>query len=390
MVNRKISLCWYTKTPQGWRYFPTLFEMRHGSMEVQHGRVKEKGKIVEYPQGRYVLRSYTDGRKVYAPVETSNPALAVIALQRAKRVAVASGDPRARLAVLKSAAKAYIADCEARKAMEAAAQAKLVLNEFLPLCNVTYVRGIDRATVLAYHATLRKRGLSERTVANKHVRLRAFLRFCKVSTEFMPDAPKYEKGLPTIYTPAETTGILKVSDDYMRLVIELGLKLGLREQEITYAEWGDVNWDESVFRVQGKRHWGWKVKDSEMRDIPIRSNVLEHLKAWRAQHLKTRLIVGTSSDKPNQHFLRTLKRLARREGLNCGECDGCGTELQECENWTLHKLRRTFCTTVLRSGKVDPRTLQAWMGHSELSTTLRYMRPASAKEMQAKVNEIEW
>jgi integrase len=198
--------------------------------------------------------------------------------------------------------------------MEAAAQARLVLDEFVPLCSVIYVRGITRDDVLRFHTALRKRGCKDRTVANKHDRLKAFLRFCKVDTAFMPGTPKYEKGLPTIYTSAETTKILAAADEYMRLVLELGLKLGLREQEITYAEWGDVNWDESVFRVQGKSHWKWKIKDSEMRVTPIPADVLRRLKAWRKSHPKSRLIVGTSTDKPNQHFLRTLKRLARREG----------------------------------------------------------------------------
>src|ERR1017187_4531012 len=110
MASHKISLCWYTKTPQGWRYFPALFEMDHGTKRVRHGWANEKGKLVEYPEGRYVLRTYTEGRKVYAPVETANPTLAVIALERAKRVAVAARDPSSRLAVIKNAAKAYIAD----------------------------------------------------------------------------------------------------------------------------------------------------------------------------------------------------------------------------------------------------------------------------------------
>jgi hypothetical protein len=66
MPNRKISLCWYTKTPQEWRYFPAMFEMHHGSMQVRHGWVKDKGKLVEYPQGRYVLRTYTWPQSVCA------------------------------------------------------------------------------------------------------------------------------------------------------------------------------------------------------------------------------------------------------------------------------------------------------------------------------------
>lgn len=182
---------------------------------------------------------------------------------------------------------------------------------------------------------------------------------------------------------------MAAADPFMRLVVEMGLKLGLREQEITYAEWDDVSWNDAVFRVQGKPHWGWKIKDNEMREIPIGSEVLEHLKIRKQAFPNSKLIVGTASDHPNQHFLRTLKRLARRAGLNCGKCHGCSTEVQECENWTLHKLRRTFCTTLLRNG-VDARTVSAWAGHADLATTLRYLRPSSAKEMQEKVNAVQW
>jgi hypothetical protein len=31
--------------------------------QARHGFVMEKGKEIEYPQGRYVLRSYTGGKK---------------------------------------------------------------------------------------------------------------------------------------------------------------------------------------------------------------------------------------------------------------------------------------------------------------------------------------
>jgi integrase len=354
------------------------------------GAVIDGGIEVDYPQGRFEIRQYNSDRKpVYTPVDSDIPNVAMVQVQVAQKRLLVRHGKIDELRVLKKAAAAYVKNCKARQAMEAAAQAKLVLDEFLPLVNVTYVRGITREDILKFHAVLRKRGLKDRTVANKHNRLKAFLRFAGGDLSIVGKTPKYEKGLPTIYASAETSEILAAADDYMELVIELGLKLGLREQEITYAEWGDVNWDESVFRVQGKAHWGWKIKDNEMREIPISADVLEHLKARRKEFPKTKLIVGTSSDRPNQHFLRTLKRLARRAGLNCGKCHGCGTESQECENWTLHKLRRTFCTTLLRNG-VDARTVSAWAGHADLATTLRYLRPASAKEMQDRVNAIPW
>jgi integrase len=368
-------------------------EHHHGSVQAQHGWVNDHGQPVEYPQGRYVLRSYTDGKKVYSPLETCNPRDAVLALNRARRMA--ASQPAAHgLRLLADAARAYIADCKQRQAMEAAAQAKLTLDEFVTavkdsLPGAAYVHSLTRQSVLRYHAAMRKRGLSPRTIANRHDRLKSFLRWCKVDVKFMPDTPRYEKRLPSVYTSKETAAILGTADDHMRVVILMGLKLGLRELEIAHAEWGDVHWDDKVFRVSGKPHWDFKVKDAEERDVPIPADVIAALKEWRTKHPKTRLIVGTDSDNPNFHLLRTLKRLARRAGLNCGECDGCQSRKEECERWTLHEFRRTYCTTLLRNG-VDARSVQAWAGHADLQTTMRYLRPTAAKESQDKVNAVTW
>jgi integrase len=385
----RITLSWYAKTPSGWLYFIPLFEMHYGSMQVRHGWVKHKGQVVEYPNGKYVLRSHHDSRRVYTPLETGNPRDAVIALQRARRTALAT--PETRKAVLKVAAAGYIADCKARGAMEAHRDAKVVLGEFLKGCKVTYTRAITRQDVLDYHARLKAKGNSARTISNKHNRLLSFLRFAKGDLSVMPPKPKYTSKEPNLYTSEQTTAILAAADGYMRLVVLMGLKLGLRELEIAHAEWSDVQWKKSVFRVTDKLHWKWTIKDHEERSIPVPVDVLEALKAWREQHPKTRLIVGTRSDKPNFHLLRALKRLARRAGLNCGECKPCNAKSEECENWQLHKFRRTWATTLLRN-EVDVVTVQKWAGWADTETALRYLRASEAgsKESQSRINAIVW
>lgn len=386
----RITLCWNAKTPTGWRYFVPLYEQVHGSIQVKHGWVKDKGQNAEYPNGRYVLRSRRDGKRFYTPLDTCNPRDAVIALQRARRVALAAGDTQSRQAVLKVAAAAYIEDCKARNAMGAYRDANLVLGEFLPLCKgIVYTRTITRGHVLNYHKWLRAKGNSDRTVWNKHNRLLSFLRFAKGNLSEMPPKPEFVSKLPNVYTSEETAAILAVADNYMRLVILMGLKLGLRELEIAHAEWSDVHWLDKVFRVSGKPKWDWKIKDSEERDIPIPADVLAQLRRHHKKHPKTKLVVGTKSDKPNLHLLRSLKRLAKRASLNCGQCDPCKSKYRECENWQLHKLRRTYLTTLLRSG-FDLRTVQSYAGHADLASTMRYLRPSAAKESQDKVNAINW
>ena len=87
-----------------------------------------------------------------------------------------------------------------------------------------------------------------------------------------------------------------------------------------YAEWSDIDWHHSVFRVQGKKRKKWKfdVKDYAQRDIPIPQEFITLLKEWQDKRERTTLIVGNNADEPEGHLLRKLKQLARRAGLNCG------------------------------------------------------------------------
>ena len=52
----------------------------------------------------------------------------------------------------------------------------------------------------------------------------------------------------------------------------------------------------------------------------------------------------------------------------------------------LHRFRATFATRALW-GNVDLRTVQDWMGHTDLASTLRYLKPNRAV-VQEKVEAI--
>ncbi len=396
MANRKVTLVWYCKVPEvGWRILPCSLHAECEGADTaipKAGYVKVKGEEKHYPEGRFMLRSYdADRRTVYTAVDSNIPQIAHTRLQSAKKRAVNAPKGQDSLVILKKAVAAYIKDCKQRKATEAAVQARLVLEEqFLPLCKgVTHVRFVTREHIFAFHKSLRDKGMAERTIHNKHMRLRAFFRFCKVDVSFMPPIPKYESKLPTIYSPSEIKALRQASDPYMRLVVDMALKLGLREQELVYSSWNDLDVNHSVFRVQGKPSLGFALKDSEQREVPIPQDLLTALSERHTAHPDSTLILGTAKDTPNTHLLRTLKRLAKRVGLNCGKCDGCKAKLEECQEWTLHKFRRTYLTTLLRNG-LDLKTVQHYAGHSDLASTMRYLRHASTKESQSKINSIVW
>jgi integrase len=401
---KKITLLWHTKTPRGWRYLPALFEKKHGVVQPRHGWVKDQGQEVEYPAGRYFLRTYVDGSKVHTLVPSCHPHEAMLALQRAQRAARADGAARNPLRYIEGAIDAYVNDLEQRKVSEMAEKSRHVLGEFQEVCRragIVHVISITRQHVLNFHKAQRAKGSSERTIADKHQRVKAWLRFLKVDTSFMPPVPKYERKKVVIYTPGEIKSIrgaaYAAGDTYMVMVIDLALKLGLREQEIMHAEWPDVDTHHATFRVQGKvrkglNGWTFAPKDAEQRIIPMPADLLQSLAAWHHARPDTVLIVGNDGDRPEGHLLRKLKQLVRNAGINCGRCEGCQREgsFAECEQWRLHKFRATYITKIVR--KMDLESARKYAGHSDIQTTQFYLEatdPASP-ETQTAINAITW
>ena len=57
-------------------------------------------------------------------------------------------------------------------------------------------------------------------------------------------------------------------------------------------------------------------------------------------------------------------------------------------SWELHKFRKTFATFHHEKQGVSVRTLQDWLGHSDLETTMAYLKgsDAASAHSQAQVN----
>lgn len=396
MANLRASLVKLTRTADGWQRYPVVYG-RNG--RIKPGAVRVNGTEVASPEGDYYLRYY-EGRKLkYRRIgphagSAHEELVKQVALLEAKRKAEEAGAvitviEESGRKMLRRAAQNYIRFTENKGATEAAEQARNVTDEFIQVARKTYVDELNQEDIFRYHRVLRERGCSPRTVANKHARLKSFLLHAGVQNSIFPPKPKYENALPTIYTQDELKAILRAADGSIGIAIEMALKLGLREQELVYAEWMDLDAEDAVFRVQGKAHWNFKVKDSEQRDVPVPADLLKTLKDWRELRPKSRLILGTGTEQPNSKLLRTLKRLAKKAGLNCGQCAGCKAIHNECQRWTLHKFRRTYLTTLLRNG-IDLRTVQSYAGHADLESTLRYLKPAAAKEAQARISAIRF
>jgi integrase len=196
--------------------------------------------------------------------------------------------------------------------------------------------------------------------------------------------------MPEIYTDDDLSSLFRsVTDPKQNLLYRLLLGTGLREQEAMFLEWEDIDTQTKVLWVHAKPKWDFRVKDFEERSLPLSEDMLARLMKYKSGHPGGKGPIFDRSGQPDGHMLRTLKRLAREAGLNCGVCDGCLENTRECRRWFLHKFRASYCTKLLRSG-LDLRTVQQVMGHSDLASTMRYLRPAENVQTQARINTINW
>jgi integrase/recombinase XerD len=164
----------------------------------------------------------------------------------------------------------------------------------------------------------------------------------------------------------------------------------MRDAEVRHTCWSDIS-SKQFARVKSKPEWQFTPKNWEEREVPLPDKLMEGLAEYR-QTIGTgsRLLFPVPSGQPDRHFLRTLKLIAWTAGLNCGFCKtdkGLCRQGPTCERWFLHKFRATYATMQLQ-GAVDLRTLQALLGHKDLASTMRYLKPARHERVLQQVNSI--
>jgi integrase len=177
---------------------------------------------------------------------------------------------------------------------------------------------------------------------------------------------------------------------------------GCREQEVQFATWDDLDFTKNTFTVTGvgKSDAGFVPKSWEERTVPLTTELAELLQKYRKASHNKRWVFANEDGKPEGHFLRKFKAIAKRAGLNCGRCkttirDGKYDNRKEiavtcetrpvCEKHYLHRLRKTAATRWIRSG-IDIMRIKSWLGHKNLNVTQIYLSDESAPDEQHKID----
>jgi len=378
-MNRRVNLTKRVQTKAGLRYCPVVFA---ATGRVKPDSVLVNGKPELHKEGAYYLEWRGGGKRIRVsvgenPVDAHTRWLRKAAeLDAVNKGAVLVPEGRGPRSVA-TAVACYLADVKDAKKPKTLAAYTTALSYFTESCHKLNVEDIDRKDLLKYAAFLRdEKEQAPRSVYNKFENLMSFLKAQGVrGLVGKNDWPRYTEEEPEIYERAEQGKLLAACNAEERLWYEFFLMTGEREQEVMYTYWSDVNLAACTVRVTHKPDRGWTPKAYKEREIPIPAKLAASLKAWKAKAAKDcNLVFPTSGCRPKLDFLDCLKVVAERAKLNA-------------DGFWLHKFRATFATRCLWAG-VDLRTVQQWLGHKDLESTMRYLKPSRSRATRDKVNEI--
>lgn len=242
------------------------------------------------------------------------------------------------------------------------------------------IRSWDRVQpteIRAYVSSLRKQGLSPKSIARHVVTVRRLFRFLEgegsIGASPMPELAlaRPSKKLPQTLSGEDLRKLLAQPEAIEPLgardgaMLELLYASGLRVSELVALRLVQVNFQGNYLTVKGK---GAKV-----RAVPFgqwaRARLDSYLSADRPRLLKGKsspFVFINRSGKPltRQGFWKLIRRYALAAGID--------------KRVTPHTLRHSFATHLLEGG-ADLRSVQAMLGHADISTTQIYTHVDGAR-----------
>jgi len=228
------------------------------------------------------------------------------------------------------------------------------------------IEDLTRADLRKWIACLSKDGLAPTSIARAVSAARGFFKFLMLDGHIKHhpaeelDTPQRLNYLPRFLNEDEINRLLAAPDVATeegirdRAVLELMYATGLRVSEVTSLKTGDVDPLAGLVRCQGK--------GSKERRVPLGKSAIHWLQQYAA------VKAGYGKQTSPYLFLHRGKAFTRQLAWSMikGHADRIGIN-----NVSPHTLRHSFATHLLQHG-ADSRSVQALLGHSDISTTQIY------------------
>ena len=179
-------------------------------------------------------------------------------------------------------------------------------------------------------------------------------------------SPRAEPHKP--YNQEEVRKILNAAKGWRRVALHIALYAGLRQQEIQSLDLQDIDLENGIITVRSG-------KGGKRREVAI-SNILKaELERWiQLRNLQDSnsesLLISNRGSRPNLQSGSVLQILSQNVGFKV--------------SW--HRCRSTYATMLYKKSK-DVKLVQFQLGHSNSSTTDRYIQ-RSLSVIKEQINQI--
>jgi integrase/recombinase XerD len=393
--ENRVNILKKVKIGKNWNLYPAVV----GPNGRLRDKVRVRGNVEAHPEGYYYIEWWQDGRKREQIKDRAE------VVDRARRKALELEANRAGIETVQEigsgkgptvteAVASYLKDMEPPQREPKTYMAyKYCLELFASHCAKRFIQDVKREDLLSFIRKLYELGCGPRTAYNRAVIVSQLLKANGITKLLSNrDWPDYVEPIRSIYELEEIEALLKACNQGERVLYLCYLLTGLRDKEMRYLTWRDVDFRTQVIRVTRKPLYGFKPKNKEEREVPVPASLVAALKKYKGARkvLPDALVFPNESGRPDKRHEFKLKRIAFHAKLNCEQCvskhgNKC-SEGPHCSNFFLHKFRHTFATRNLQDHVCDIKTLQNWMGHKDLASTMVYLKAVRNKDVMARVN----
>ena len=214
---------------------------------------------------------------------------------------------------------------------------------------------------LAHMITVRGLSSSTCNIAAQAFRFLYHATLGRDAVDFEVPSPRQPQRLPEILSREEVARLIEAPPNPKhRLLLATTYAAGLRVSEAVRLKVSDVDRGRMTLRVE-------QGKGRKDRVVPLSRRLLDQLEAfWKTEPPGVWLFPNRQRTRPVDITL--AQKVFMRAKLRTGITKRCG----------IHGLRHAFATHLIESG-ADVPTVQRFLGHRSVSTTMRYFHLSQAR-----------
>ena len=189
-----------------------------------------------------------------------------------------------------------------------------------------------------------------------------------------------------VITPHQTLLILnKLTNPLHYMLVLTCAATALRASEIVSLRWSDILWSDGQIRIS--KRWA-KGVDGETKTatsngyVPMHPVLAEYLKEWRAQSPYSKVDDFVFPSLARDGKVPISASIFVQDHLRPAAISA-GVVLAKGQRFGLHNLRHSLSNWLVNKGKIDPKTVQGMLRHSDIRTTMNLYTQDDRDEKEA-------